>query len=152
MSTDLWTLLLAGTVAAALVGGPGSGWAAQIHVGAAETSITPDRPVALEGQFRLRISKGVDSPIMECDLVMARDVVAHLSNENVRRLLIQVKESGAKWLLVTNFPRTMRNQDCQDGSYRPLKLTLFPFKLPEPDRALADSENKVMALWSTDQL
>ena len=70
MSTDLWTLLLAGVVAAALVGGPGSGWAAQIHVGAAETSITPDRPVALEGQFRLRIPKGVDSPIMASVVVL----------------------------------------------------------------------------------
>jgi len=37
--------------------------AAQLFVGTAETSITPDRPVALEGQFRLRISQGVDSPI-----------------------------------------------------------------------------------------
>ena len=37
--------------------------AAELYVGVAETNITPERPVALEGQFRLRISQGVDSPI-----------------------------------------------------------------------------------------
>lgn len=33
-------------------------------VGAAKTSITPDRPVALQGQMHTRISKSVESPIM----------------------------------------------------------------------------------------
>jgi len=42
----------------------------QIYVGASEISITPDRPVALEGAFRLRISDGVESPIMACVVVL----------------------------------------------------------------------------------
>jgi len=32
-------------------------------VGAATTSITPDKPVALSGQFHTRISRGVDNPV-----------------------------------------------------------------------------------------
>ena len=38
--------------------------AAQLHIGTAETIITPDRPIALEGHFRLRVSDGVSSPVM----------------------------------------------------------------------------------------
>ncbi len=40
-------------------------WAAdtELLIGAATTSITPDQPIALDGQFGLRISKGVESPI-----------------------------------------------------------------------------------------
>ncbi len=38
--------------------------AAQLHVGTAETTITPDRPLALEGYFGLRVSDGVSSPVM----------------------------------------------------------------------------------------
>ena len=104
MSTDLWTLLLAGVVAAALAGGPGSGWAAQIHVGAAETSITPDRPVALEGQFRLRISKGVDSPIMasvvvlesrEGDKVLERSVMVSADLVHFPTELLQLVRDAA---------------------------------------------------------
>ncbi len=36
---------------------------AELHVGAATVSITPDRPVALSGQMHTRISKGVRSPV-----------------------------------------------------------------------------------------
>lgn len=44
--------------------------AAQLYVGRAETSITPERPVALEGSFSLRISQGIDSPITANVLVI----------------------------------------------------------------------------------
>jgi hypothetical protein len=37
--------------------------AAELWVGAATTDITPDRPVALDGQFNTRVSKGVDTPL-----------------------------------------------------------------------------------------
>ncbi len=40
-----------------------SGSAAQLRVGTATIDITPDRPVALDGQFETRISRGVDNPI-----------------------------------------------------------------------------------------
>lgn len=41
----------------------GSTRAAELRVGAASVSITPDRPVALDGQMRTRISQGVESPV-----------------------------------------------------------------------------------------
>ena len=37
--------------------------AAELRIGTATVSITPDKPVALDGQFRLRISRGVDNPV-----------------------------------------------------------------------------------------
>lgn len=37
--------------------------AAELRIGAASISITPDKPVALDGQFHLRVSRGVDNPI-----------------------------------------------------------------------------------------
>jgi hypothetical protein len=37
--------------------------AAELWIGAATTSITPDRPVALDGQFHTRLSRGVDNPL-----------------------------------------------------------------------------------------
>ncbi len=36
----------------------------EVYIGASEISITPDRPVALEGAFALRISDGIQSPIV----------------------------------------------------------------------------------------
>ena len=40
-----------------------SAQAAQLMVGAATTSITPDKPVALAGQFHVRIARKVDNPV-----------------------------------------------------------------------------------------
>ena len=37
--------------------------AAELRVGTATISITPDKPVALDGQFNTRISRGVDNPV-----------------------------------------------------------------------------------------
>jgi len=89
--------------------GPGvSEGAAQLYIGASETSITPDQPVALEGSFRLRISQGVRTPIMasavvvesrEGDRVVERSIMVsadlvHLPME----LIYLVREMVAKEL------------------------------------------------------
>jgi len=51
-----------------------AGMAAELWVGAAEVSITPDRPISLAGQFHQRISKKVESPCMANVLALeARD-------------------------------------------------------------------------------
>ena len=44
--------------------------AAELHVGAATVSITPDRPIALSGQMHTRISKGVRSPVTATALAL----------------------------------------------------------------------------------
>ncbi|MCX8038597.1 MAG: hypothetical protein N3D11_16395 [Candidatus Sumerlaeia bacterium] len=40
-----------------------NGAASELRIGAATISITPDKPIALAGQFHTRISRGVDNPI-----------------------------------------------------------------------------------------
>lgn len=44
--------------------------AADLLVGAARTSITPDEPVALSGQFHTRVAKTVESPVTANVLVL----------------------------------------------------------------------------------
>ncbi len=45
-------------------------WAAELWIGGATISITPDRPVALEGQFHTRISKTVEAPVTATALAL----------------------------------------------------------------------------------
>ena len=48
--------------------------AAELNVGGATISITPDRPVALAGQMHARIARTVESPVMATALALeARD-------------------------------------------------------------------------------
>src|SRR3954468_14598294 len=44
--------------------------AAELHVGGATVSITPDRPVALAGQMQTRVSRGVESPVTATALAL----------------------------------------------------------------------------------
>ena len=87
--------------AAALVTA-GAASAAELWIGAAQADITPDRPVALDGQFNLRVARKADTPItanvlvlesreggrlidsvvmVSCDLVTISDIMF----DNVRR-------------------------------------------------------------------
>jgi len=63
------------------------------------------------------------------DLVICKDCLQHLSNENVNKALINLVNSGCKYLLVTSYPLTIRNYDIYDGDYRALNLLREPFKL-----------------------
>ena len=44
--------------------------AAELHFGAASVSITPDKPVALAGQFHTRIARSVDNPVTATALAL----------------------------------------------------------------------------------
>ncbi len=85
--------------------------AAELLVGAAGTSITPDQPVALSGQFHTRVAKTVESPVtanvlvlesrdgdksldlaimVSCDLVVIREDIQSRIRERVAAELPEV--------------------------------------------------------------
>jgi len=66
------------------------------------------------------------------DLIFCRECLQHLSDENVKKTLNNFKRNGAKYLLVTSFPKTWRNWDILDGDYRPLNFRKKPFCFPKP--------------------
>lgn len=53
-----------------IVTSPALGLAADLHVGAATVDITPDRPVALDGQMHVRISEKPETPIFVTALAL----------------------------------------------------------------------------------
>jgi hypothetical protein len=58
-------------LAAGFLGGlPRQGLAAELRVGTATTSITPDRPVPLSGQMTTRIARDVESPVTATALAL----------------------------------------------------------------------------------
>ena len=57
-------------IAVLMAGVVGQSRAAELHVGGATVSITPDRPVALAGQMHTRVAKGVESPVTATALAL----------------------------------------------------------------------------------
>ncbi len=95
-------------IAAAALLSHAVGFSAEIHIGTAAISITPDQPVALTGQMRTRISERVASPLIAsvvalesrrgeesldaavmvaCDLVAVRSGISELVRERVETRL-----------------------------------------------------------------
>lgn len=107
---------------------------AELHVGGASVSITPDRPVSIAGQMHTRIAKEVESPVtasalalesregarvvdqailVSCDLVAIADGIV----EQVRkRLADRIPDFDAK-KLVLSATHTHTAPDTQEGMY-----------------------------------
>ena len=81
-------------------------------------------------QFRfIDITK---DPLPQVDLIFCKDCFQHLSYLNVKKAINNFKLSGSRWLLVTSYPKTIRNHDIYDGDYHPLNLFKKPFNFPKP--------------------
>lgn len=88
------------------------------------------------------------------DMVICRDVLAHLDAQTVCKVLRNVKASGSTFLLATTH-ETGKNRSIVAGNHYPYDLTVEPFNLPEPlilikettaeDSSLQDK--KAMGLW-----
>lgn len=93
-------------------------------------------------------------PLPPADLILARDVLVHFSNADVRKALVNIKASGAKYLLATTFPNHHPSGDIRTGDWRPLNLAEL-WGLPEPleyinERCTAgggEFADKSLGLW-----
>ncbi|ARU54368.1 SAM-dependent methyltransferase [Oleiphilus messinensis] len=73
---------------------------------------------------------GKPETLPDADLLIAKDVLQHWSNENVQAFLPLI--SRYKYALITNcinVSGVTENQNINDGEFRPLDLRLAPFNL-----------------------
>jgi hypothetical protein len=66
------------------------------------------------------------------DLVFSRDVMVHLSFEDVFAALNNIRRSGSKYLLTTTFTKRLANTDIPTGHWRPLNFQKPPFNFLAP--------------------
>lgn len=97
----------------------------------------------------------LSTDLPKVDAVMIRDLFGHLDHAQVRRLVRNVKSSGAKWLLATHYPDLAANTNIAMGCWRPQNFTLPPYSWPEPMDLLWERppdtlarEDKTLAAWS----
>ncbi len=94
------------------------------------------------------------------DLIIARDVLGHLSEENVMKALKNFRDSGARWLLTTTFGDHRPNFDIANGSWRPINLVGAPYNLGQPVARIPElgqwtgsgHADKALGLWDLSQL
>lgn len=95
------------------------------------------------------------SDLPSADLLLCRDCLVHLSNEDAEAALRNVARSEIQWLLATTFPAERENVDIVTGDWRPVDLTKPPFDLPPPVELLNEGcteqdgafSDKSLGLW-----
>jgi hypothetical protein len=100
-------------------------------------------------------------PLPKVDLVLCRDALVHLSSNDIKRAVANLKQSGSSYLLATTF--TDRNHNLEiatSGDWRPLNLEIAPISFPRPLRLINEGctednhqfKDKSLGLWRLEDL
>lgn len=95
-------------------------------------------------------------PLPMADMMMCRDCLFHMSNEDVFKTLRNFLKSNIKYLFTTTHVTDFPNTDIQTGSFRILNLLDTPFNFPTPLYSIDDTYShhpqRNMAVWSREQI
>ncbi len=97
----------------------------------------------------------VHDPLPEAEMVLCRDVIAHLNYKDACDLLRNIKNSGSKFLLITTHLETKENEQKHTGHHSPYNMTKSPFNLSDPLVVIEETsvepetraQRKAMGLW-----
>jgi glycosyltransferase involved in cell wall biosynthesis len=90
----------------------------------------------------------VKDPLPRADLVFSRDLLVHLSEQDIRSALKNIFDSGAKYLVATTFTSRDKNVNIETGPWRTLNLQRPPFSFPPPIRLINERCEEGGGLWA----
>lgn len=92
--------------------------------------------------------------VRKSDLLICRDFLFHISNDDICRVLANFRKSGCAYLLSTTFDYVEVNVDKSSDNYdsRPINLSIEPFCLGKPVSTFVETHpacrRRSMSLWS----
>ncbi len=96
-------------------------------------------------------------PLPQVDLVICRDFTQHFPDNGVRAFITNIKKSGSRYLLTSNYSDVQENSDLKDIyntsriTYRNLRKA--PFNFPKPTIEFPEAfDDKMLCLWEIDKL
>lgn len=104
----------------------------------------------------------IHNKIGKYDLVILRDVLVHLTMEDIFYVLKNILESESEYLLTTSFTNDRKNIDLKSSAeqWRTLSLHRYPFNFPKPIRIINEDcqegnglyQDKSLVLWKISDL
>lgn len=94
----------------------------------------------------------IKDDLPKVDLVLSRDVLVHLSFNDIFSALRNLKKSGSEYLLTTTFTERGTNPDISTGQWRPLNLQKPPFNFPLPLRLINEKCTEGDGSWGDKSL
>jgi hypothetical protein len=89
--------------------------------------------------------------IPDGDIVLCREVIFHLSFDDIRRLIVNICEKERAYFITTTDTATLFNSDVESGDFRILNLRKAPFNFPDPIAAIKDDDlvpGRTLSIWS----
>ncbi len=100
----------------------------------------------------------IENVIETVDLIICRDMLAHLTFEQVFKALKNFKQSGSKYILMTTGITTEYNSDLGTKNWRAINFELAPFNFPKPLVLIEENvpfvfeRGKHLGLWRLEHL
>lgn len=94
-------------------------------------------------------------PLPQADTVLCREILFHLSFEDIAALIRNVRASGATTLIATTDLATDFNADIWSGDFRMLNFHKSPFHFPPPEFSIPDDEvtsGRTLGVWELSNL
>ncbi|MEW5993187.1 MAG: tetratricopeptide repeat protein [Candidatus Zixiibacteriota bacterium] len=100
----------------------------------------------------------------QVDLILCRDLMIHLADEDNLTLLESFRRSGSTWLMATTYDKLEKNRDFTDAEKRTgysrtgrpsrvLNLEIDPYNLPRPVEFVRENhevcQDRIVGLWET---
>jgi 2-polyprenyl-3-methyl-5-hydroxy-6-metoxy-1,4-benzoquinol methylase len=105
-----------------------------------------------------RVFQALDAtcdPLPAADTILCRDVLFHLSFADIWRVIENVVDSRATFLIATTNTKIRVNADIISGDFRRLNLQIRPFCFPRPETVILDNiiaSDRVLGLWKISEL
>lgn len=102
----------------------------------------------------------IQDPLPAADMLFCRDCLVHLSYQDIKKVLENIKRSDIEYLLTTTFPESDQNMDITTGDWRIINLEKAPFHFPKPLKLINEKcteangsyADKSLGLWKIKDL
>lgn len=105
-----------------------------------------------------RVLDIIRDDLPEVDLILCRDCLVHLTFNDAKAALKNIRRSGSKYLLATTFTECKINSQLGIDCWRPINLEKQPFTFPRPVLIIRENceqaqyKDKSLGLWRVSDL
>ncbi|MFV2090702.1 MAG: class I SAM-dependent methyltransferase [Pseudomonadales bacterium] len=107
---------------------------------------------------RFEVIDVCEGSLPDADFVLCRDLLVHLSLEDISAALENLLSVQGRYLMCTTFPDIGKNKDIVTGKHRRLNMCLAPFGWPAPMHLFEEGTREVQVhgkcqgVWSLSEL
>lgn len=110
-----------------------------------------------KSNIKFRVLSLIDDRLPNADIIIIRDLLVHLDTKDILKCIDNIRKYNFKYIAITNYPilKNQHKDKILGDKWRPLNLSLEPFKLCPPDYNLNDTsdvqshdKDKYLSVWS----